>query len=177
MTLSLDTAYRSFGGEVEASSTPTICRLPDSRRHQLWAIAHTRCLVTASTPEPEGGARCVSSARRDLYGGRLVTAVPTVTIAARTLAARHPSQMKLRHPRTDARSPSSQETGDRLGVGIERLGSDTPEFRFCLWIGTDRFHEGGQCNHLGRRRVLWSADRIPISDRVAWKRLCHRRDF
>jgi hypothetical protein len=35
----LDTAYRSFGGEVEASSTPTICRLPDSRRHQLWAIA------------------------------------------------------------------------------------------------------------------------------------------
>src|SRR5438034_933972 len=39
MTLSLDTAYRSFGGEVEASSTPTICRLPDSRRHQLRAIA------------------------------------------------------------------------------------------------------------------------------------------
>jgi hypothetical protein len=35
----LDTAYRSFGGEVEASSTPTICRLPDSRRHQLSAIA------------------------------------------------------------------------------------------------------------------------------------------
>jgi hypothetical protein len=25
--------------------------------------------VTASTPEPEGGARCVSSARRVLYGG------------------------------------------------------------------------------------------------------------
>src|SRR2546430_9815674 len=41
MTLSLDTAYRSFGGEVEASSTPTICRLPDSRRHQLSAIART----------------------------------------------------------------------------------------------------------------------------------------
>src|SRR5712671_5832962 len=39
MTLSLDTAYRSFGGEVEASSTPTICRLPDSRCHQLSAIA------------------------------------------------------------------------------------------------------------------------------------------
>src|SRR4029079_19010700 len=39
MMLSLDTAYRSFGGEVEASSTPTICRLSDSRRHQLWAIA------------------------------------------------------------------------------------------------------------------------------------------
>jgi hypothetical protein len=41
MMLSLDTAYRSFGGEVEASSTPTICRLSDSRRHQLWAIAPT----------------------------------------------------------------------------------------------------------------------------------------
>src|SRR6478735_977062 len=40
--LSLDTAYRSFGGEVEASSTPTICRLPDSRRHQLSAIAPQR---------------------------------------------------------------------------------------------------------------------------------------
>src|SRR5216683_1846136 len=39
MMLSLDTAYRSFGGEVEASSTPMICRLPDSRRHQLSAIA------------------------------------------------------------------------------------------------------------------------------------------
>src|SRR6267378_5153260 len=42
MMLSLDTAYRSFGGEVEASSTPTICRLSDSRRHQLWAIARAR---------------------------------------------------------------------------------------------------------------------------------------
>src|SRR3982074_1505987 len=42
MMLSLDTAYRSFGGEVEASSTPTICRLSDSRRHQLWAIAPAR---------------------------------------------------------------------------------------------------------------------------------------
>src|ERR1019366_5213980 len=44
MMLSLDTAYRSFGGEVEASSTPTICRLSDSRRHQLWAIAHRRII-------------------------------------------------------------------------------------------------------------------------------------
>ena len=37
--LSLDTAYRSFGREVEASSTPTICRLSDSCRHQLSTIA------------------------------------------------------------------------------------------------------------------------------------------
>src|SRR6476620_11728937 len=41
MTLSFGTAYRSFGGEVEASSTPTICRLSDSHRHQLSAIART----------------------------------------------------------------------------------------------------------------------------------------
>src|ERR1700677_3127453 len=39
MMLSLDTAYRSFSGEVGASSTPTICRLSDSSRHQLSAIA------------------------------------------------------------------------------------------------------------------------------------------
>jgi hypothetical protein len=44
--LSLDTAYRSFGGEVEASSTPTICRLSDSRRHQLSAIALSERLGT-----------------------------------------------------------------------------------------------------------------------------------
>src|SRR6266480_3932051 len=44
--LSLDTAYRSFGGEVEASSTPMICRLSDSRRHQLSAIAHVITIRT-----------------------------------------------------------------------------------------------------------------------------------
>ena len=48
MTLSLDTAYRSFGGEVEASSTPTICRLPDSRRHQLSAIAQIKNIPTGA---------------------------------------------------------------------------------------------------------------------------------
>jgi probable addiction module antidote protein len=48
MMLSLDTAYRSFGGEVEASSTPTICRLSDSRRHQLWAIALCEAIGAAA---------------------------------------------------------------------------------------------------------------------------------
>src|SRR5262245_3627881 len=42
MMLSLDTAYRSFGGEVEASSTPTICRLPDPGGHKLSGIALLR---------------------------------------------------------------------------------------------------------------------------------------
>ena len=52
MMLSLDTAYRSFGGEVEASSTPTICRLPDSRRHQLSAIARPKIHFVQRTYGP-----------------------------------------------------------------------------------------------------------------------------
>ena len=38
----------------------------------------SRCI--ASMPEPEGGARCVSSARRDLDGGQGAILVPTTTI-------------------------------------------------------------------------------------------------
>src|SRR5436190_7289344 len=38
-TLVSVTAYHSFGGEVEASNTPTIRRLTPSRRHQLSLIA------------------------------------------------------------------------------------------------------------------------------------------
>jgi len=38
-TLEFDTAYHSFNGEVEASTTPTICRLHDLHRHQLSTIA------------------------------------------------------------------------------------------------------------------------------------------
>src|SRR6266403_5542421 len=46
MMLSLDTAYRSFGGEVEASSTPTICGLPD--------FPPSPTLGDSSTPNEEG---------------------------------------------------------------------------------------------------------------------------
>ncbi|MGY4502013.1 AraC-like DNA-binding protein [Bradyrhizobium sp. GM24.11] len=52
----MDTAYRSFGGEVEASSTPTICRLSDSRRHQLSAIA-LRILTASCTSIRREGVR------------------------------------------------------------------------------------------------------------------------
>src|SRR5439155_18471856 len=38
-TLVSVTAYHSFGGEVEASNTPTIRRLTPSCRHQLLRIA------------------------------------------------------------------------------------------------------------------------------------------
>jgi hypothetical protein len=37
---------------------------------------YTRCPVTALTPKPEGGARCVSGARRDLGRGRGAILVP-----------------------------------------------------------------------------------------------------
>src|SRR6266536_2615660 len=43
-TLVSVTAYHSFSGEVEASSTPTIRRLTPSCRHQLSSIAQGRCL-------------------------------------------------------------------------------------------------------------------------------------
>src|ERR1700687_151441 len=75
MTLSLGTAYRSFGGEVEASSTPKICRLPDSRRHQLWAIAlrgHRRCC----------GNSAVASIQSGKNGGLKGDAVVTATIVS-----------------------------------------------------------------------------------------------
>src|SRR5213083_326001 len=41
MTLVSVTAYHSFGGEVEASNTPTIRRLTPSCRHQLPPIARS----------------------------------------------------------------------------------------------------------------------------------------
>src|SRR6478672_5812858 len=62
MMLSLDTAYRSFGGEVEALSTPTICRLPDSRRHQLSAIAH---FIAPGKPMQNGFVESFNGRMRD----------------------------------------------------------------------------------------------------------------
>jgi hypothetical protein len=38
----------------QASSTPTICRLSDSHRHQLSAIAPGRALPPSATLVPEG---------------------------------------------------------------------------------------------------------------------------
>jgi hypothetical protein len=42
---------------------------------------YTRCHATASTSKPEGGARCVSSARRDLCRGREAILVPTAPLS------------------------------------------------------------------------------------------------
>src|SRR5262249_56660254 len=46
-TLVSVTAYHSFGGEVEASSTPTIRRLIPSRRHQISPIARRKIRASA----------------------------------------------------------------------------------------------------------------------------------
>src|ERR1700731_1087578 len=73
MMLSLSTAYRSFDGEVEASSTPTICRLPDSRRHQIWAIAQAY-LAGFSEPDHVHGRRVTRPTR--VMNSRRCMAVP-----------------------------------------------------------------------------------------------------
>src|SRR6266702_4459542 len=70
MTLSLDTAYRSFGGEVEASSTPTICRLPDSRRHQLSATAPGDQSANACPDGRRGNWHHANAADRGGFGTR-----------------------------------------------------------------------------------------------------------
>ena len=60
---------------------------PASSRRSAY---DTHCPVTASTPKSEGRARCVSSARRDLCGGRGAILVPTATeVAVRTHAFTH----------------------------------------------------------------------------------------
>ena len=57
------------------SRAATSIRLAAVRRSALWFHA-----VCATDVRPEGGARCVSSARRDLCGGRGEILVPTATI-------------------------------------------------------------------------------------------------
>ncbi len=61
--------HSSIGKSSRASSTASF-------RQSGYSIRYP---VTVSTPEPEGGARCVSSARRDLRGGSGATRFPTVT--------------------------------------------------------------------------------------------------
>src|SRR5262245_742347 len=86
------------------------CEVAQSRHHRKWTRStgsnrsgdavrkrispgassrqsrcYTRCLFTASTPKPEGGAPCVSSARRDLCGGRGAILVPTATVGRPSL--------------------------------------------------------------------------------------------
>src|SRR4030081_2675846 len=63
-----------------AQTTQPACIHELEKVHQRHRpLLHIHCPVTVSTPEPEGGA--LSSARRDLCGGRSAMTVPTATIS------------------------------------------------------------------------------------------------
>ena len=84
---------RPCGGEAKRriSTGTALFASPTASFHR--SAYDTQCLVTASTPPSEGRARCVSSARRDLCGGRSATSVPTATI--RSSAGLQASELQL----------------------------------------------------------------------------------
>src|SRR5215468_7098178 len=79
------------GNSRQAAVVRTLSRATTAIR--LAAVRWCACgfKLRAADVRPEGGARCVSSARRDLCGGRSVVSVPTATLRAAysiTLVAR-----------------------------------------------------------------------------------------
>src|SRR5215470_9763552 len=68
------------GNSRHAAVARTLSRATTSIR--LAAVRRSACSFKPCAADvlPEGGARCVSSARRDLCGGRSVMSVPTATI-------------------------------------------------------------------------------------------------
>ena len=97
------------------SRAATSIRLAAVRRSALWFHA-----VRATDVRPEGGARCVSSARRDLCGGRGEILVPTATVAVRSLTR---SGQRRRRPNDDCLE--LERRGDSHGF----LDSE------CGWMG------------------------------------------
>ena len=69
-----------FGDEARRPTSPGSASSASSIASFRQSRHYIRCPVTVSTPKPEGGARCVSSARRDLGGGRGPILVPTATL-------------------------------------------------------------------------------------------------
>jgi hypothetical protein len=68
------------GNSRQPAVVRTLAELP---RPSDWRLCAESLAVSNRVPpdvRPEGRARCVSSARRDLCGGRLATAVPTATV-------------------------------------------------------------------------------------------------
>src|SRR4029077_2875923 len=109
MMLSLDTAYRSLGGEVEASSTPTICRLTDSRRHQLLAIAPRGAshVFAGSIRRPQQANLCTWAGSRTY---------PSVDPAASRLPVHTFAATRAKmSPAAGSRQPAAG--GDHLGSG------------------------------------------------------------
>jgi hypothetical protein len=68
------------GNSRQAAVVRTLSR--DATSIRLAAVRRSACgfQPRAADVRPEGGARCVSSARRDLCGGRSAMSVPTATI-------------------------------------------------------------------------------------------------
>ena len=68
------------GNSRQAAVVRTLSRATTAIR--LAAVRWCACgfKLRAADVRPEGGARCVSSARRDLCGGRSVMSVPTATV-------------------------------------------------------------------------------------------------
>ena len=73
------------GNSRQAAVVRTLSRVTTSIR--LAAVRRSACgfQLRAADVRPEGRARCVSSARRDLCGGRSAMSVPTATCIAESL--------------------------------------------------------------------------------------------
>ena len=77
---------------MEASSTPTICRLSDSRRHQLWAIARDR-----RPPFSKADAESIKNPTLFVGGANTKGTLPQVL---RALAAHVPNSKTVMIPNT-----------------------------------------------------------------------------
>ena len=71
---------RPKGNNRQAAAVRTQSRETASVRLAVVRRASSVSKRSASDVRPEGGARCVSSARRDLCGGCRATGIPTATI-------------------------------------------------------------------------------------------------
>src|SRR5450432_4072130 len=73
MTLVSVTAYHSFGGEVEASNTPTIRRLTPSCRHQLPRIAPSARSISCSGRSIDERSPAVAFSARNPRGDKYMS--------------------------------------------------------------------------------------------------------
>src|SRR5215831_2849368 len=99
------------GNSRQAAVVRTLSRATTSIR--LAAVRWCACgfKLRAADVRPEGGARCVSSARRDLCGGRSVMSVPTATIRPSVeLQASDPQLLtRYRHAETRVAHPRARK--------------------------------------------------------------------
>src|SRR5882672_7359980 len=76
-------------------------------RRSDWRLCAGSLAASSRVPidvRPEGGARCVSSARRDLCGGREAILVPTATLLG--IAGDDPAFRRREHPLMSTTSTS-----------------------------------------------------------------------